>query len=379
MKQIRIKLNKTLHDSYPIFIGRDSSAQITKFLQKEFPHSTSVIITDENVKKLYGEKLRKEIKNNGHKVFLFSVPAGESSKSQKFKTIIEEKMLKLRIDRHSVIIALGGGVVGDLAGFIAATYMRGIPYIQVPTTLLSMVDSSIGGKTGIDTKQGKNLIGSFWHPRAVFVDPKYLKTLSQKHFINGLFEAVKVFMTSDAESFQYVEKYIDTILKRNDKRNYNETLQEVVRSALKIKAGVVERDEREKGERMILNFGHTISHSLEKLSKYKMLHGYAVALGIIIEAGLAVDLGKLKVADHLRIKNLLINKMGIDLKILRAYKPREILDHSKNDKKAKNGKSRYVILKEIGKAYVSNNTFAHHVEDKAVIRVLSRINLANNK
>lgn len=361
-KTVKIKLNS------------DSFKDIKKFLKKEFPESSYVIITDENIRKLYGENLRKEIRKNTQKVFLFSVPAGESSKSQKYKTIIEEKMLKLHIDRYSVIIALGGGVVGDLAGFIAATYMRGIPYIQVPTTLLSMVDSSIGGKTGIDTEQGKNLIGAFWHPRTVFVDPKYLKTLSQKHFINGLVEAVKVFTTSGAENFQYAEKNIDIILKRDP-----QALNKVIINAIEIKARVVERDEKEAGERMVLNFGHTISHSLEKLSKYKILHGHAVALGIIIEAGLAADSGKLKAIDYLRIKNLLINKMGIDLKNLRAYEPKEILNHSKNDKKTKNGKLRYVILKEIGKVYVANNAFAHYVEDKTVIRVLNKINLASNK
>ena len=374
MEKVKIQLKKTGHAFYKILIGHNFSKNIAKFLRKEFPESVCVIIADETVKKLYGENLRKELKKNGQKVFLFSIPEGERSKNQKYKTMIEEKMLKLRIGRQSVIVAIGGGVVGDLAGFIAATYMRGIPCIQVPTTLLAMVDSSIGGKTGIDTEQGKNLIGAFWQPRAVFVDLKYIQSLSQRQFINGLVEAVKVFLTSDANSFLYVEKHISIILKRNQ-----EALKKVITSAVSIKARVVERDERESGERMILNFGHTVGHALENLSQYKIPHGYAVALGIIIEAGIAVDTGKLKISDYSRIKNLLINKMGIDLKTLGAYKPKEILDHAKNDKKSKNGKSRYVILKEIGKVYVCKNMFAHHVKDSAVIRVLNKINLANKK
>ena len=161
MEKVKIQLKKTGHAFYKILIGHNFSKNIAKFLRKEFPESVCVIIADETVKKLYGENLRKELKKNGQKVFLFSIPEGERSKNQKYKTMIEEKMLKLRIGRQSVIVAIGGGVVGDLAGFIAATYMRGIPCIQVPTTLLAMVDSSIGGKTGIDTEQGKNLIEPF--------------------------------------------------------------------------------------------------------------------------------------------------------------------------------------------------------------------------
>src|SRR3989344_9560185 len=201
MKHIKMKLNNMNHDSCHIFFESDSFKHITNFLEKEFPESACVIITDKTVEKLYGKELRalikKGIRNNARKVFLFSISPGEKSKNQKYKTIIEEKMLKLRIDRHSVIIALGGGVVGDLAGFIASTYMRGISYIQVPTTLLAMVDSSIGGKTGIDTRQGKNLIGAFWQPEAVLFRLQCLGTLPQEQFKNGLVEAVKMFATSD--------------------------------------------------------------------------------------------------------------------------------------------------------------------------------------
>jgi 3-dehydroquinate synthase len=373
MKPIKIKLNKKIRNPYSIFIERNSYGQILRFLKKEFPQSVCVIITDETVKKLYGEKLRALLKKDGRKVFLFSIPDGELSKNQKNKTILEEKMLKLRIDRQAVIISLGGGVVGDLAGFIAATYMRGIPYIQVPTTLLAMVDSSIGGKTGIDTPQGKNLIGAFWPPRAIFIDLKCIRSLSQKQFINGLVEALKMFITSDLKSFDYLEKNINKLLNREA-----QAVKNVVKSAIRIKAGIVERDEREDGERMILNFGHTIGHTLEKLSQYKMLHGYAVALGIIIESSLSVDASKLREQDYLRIKNLLVGKMRIDLKQLRAYSAKEILNCAKNDKKTKNGKLRYVLLKKIGEVHNKKNIFARHIEDTAVVRVLNKIKLADN-
>src|SRR3989344_1403320 len=370
MKNITVKLNKIQDNSYRIFIARNSSEKIAGFLQKEFPGRVCVIIADETVAKLYGEKLRARIKKSGQKVFLLSIPPGEKAKSQKYKTILEEKMLKLRIDRQSVIIALGGGVVGDLAGFVAATYMRGISYIQVPTTLLAMVDSSIGGKTGIDTPQGINLVGSFWQPKAVFVDLKYLESLSQKQFINGLIEAVKMYITSDANSFLYVERNIDKLLSRDHK-----VLKNVIKNAIQIKARIVEKDETENGERMILNFGHTIGHALEKLSQYKTLHGYAVALGIIVEASLAVNIGKLGELDYLRIKKLLVSKIGINLKHLRIYNPEKILDNAKNDKKIKNGKSHYIVLKEIGKVDMQKNMFAYPIPDTTVARVLKKITL----
>ncbi len=373
MKSIKIQLNKAKNQSYSIFIERDFSKPILNFLQKEFRGSTCVIITDETVEELYGKKLYALLKKSGRKVFIFSIPDGERSKNQKIKTMLEEKMLKLHIDRQAVIIALGGGVVGDLAGFIAATYMRGIPYIQVPTTLLAMVDSSIGGKTGIDTPQGKNLIGAFWQPRAIFINLKCIDSLSQKQFKNGLMEAIKMFITSDLKSFNYVEKNINSLLDRKEK-----VIKMVVKNAIKIKTGVVSRDEREEGERMILNFGHTIGHSLEKLSKYKMLHGYAVALGVMVESRLSVDAGKLLESDYARIKKIIIDKIGIDLKEFDAYKAEEILNHTKNDKKTKNGKSQYVLLKKIGEVNSNKNIFAHHITDTAVVRVLRKIKLAGS-
>ncbi len=367
MNQIKVKLKPPKEDSYPIFFERDSSERIVKSLKKEFFGRTCVIITDDIVRKLYGEKLRARIKKAGHKVFLFSIPHGERSKNQKYKTVLEEKMLQSGIQRQSVIVALGGGVVGDLAGFIAATYMRGVPYTQIPTTLLGMVDSSIGGKTGIDTPQGKNLIGAFWQPKAVFIDSNYLKTLSNEHFVNGLVEAVKMFITSDAKSFEFVEKNIDRLMKRD-----TEVLEIVIRNAVGIKAGVVERDEKEKGERMILNFGHTIGHALEAVSDYKMLHGYAVGLGIMAEAALSQNEGVLGESDLLRIKKILSDKMGIDLKYLHSSKAKKIIEMTKIDKKTKNGKPQFVMLEKIGKVYVDKNMFAHHIDDRAVTRVLER-------
>jgi 3-dehydroquinate synthase len=372
MSSIKVKLKTKPDRQYTIFVERDFSTRISWFLKHRFPKSACVIITDSTVRKLYGEKLHSLLRKEGRKVFIFSVPPGEASKSQKHKTIIEQKMLQLRLDRRTVVIALGGGVPGDLAGFIAATYMRGIPYLQVPTTLLSMVDSSIGGKTGIDTPQGKNLIGAFWQPEAVFIGLDCLETLSQEQFKNGLVEAIKMFATSDSLSFKYVEKNIDALLRRGRK-----AVEIVVKNAIKIKARVVGRDEREGGERMVLNFGHTIGHALEKISKYKILHGYAVALGMLVEAGVAEQTGKLPKADRLRLEDILIGKMGIKPAYLRATQIRAIINNVGGDKKAVDGMPRYVLLERIGSVYAPKDRFVHPIKDRIVVEILREIKLAD--
>ncbi|MDP9249649.1 MAG: 3-dehydroquinate synthase [bacterium] len=369
MTNIPVKLKTKPSAPYTIFIGRDFGKSISGFLKKNFSESACVIITDNKVRKLYGEKLQRLLGKNGRTVFLFSIPSGETSKNQKYKTIIEQKMLRLRLDRQTVIVALGGGVPGDLAGFIAATYMRGIPYIQVPTTLLAMVDSSIGGKTGIDTPQGKNLIGALWQPEAVFIGLECLRTLHLEQFKNGLVEAVKMFATSDSRSFNYVEKNIAALLGRDE-----QTVKIVVKNAIRIKVRIVARDERENGERMTLNFGHTIGHALEKISKYKILHGYAVAAGMLVEAGAAQSIGLLPASDYLRLRKLLVGRMGVSLKPL-TYRTGQIMTSVGNDKKAVKGRPRYVLLKKIGEVQVEKNRFAHPVKDAVVDEVLRKIKL----
>src|ERR1051326_1002006 len=205
MNELLVKFKPATSRNYPVLVGSGISKSLYKLLPALKQASKLVIVSDFYVGKKYGTRLLTQLKKE-RDVLLIMIPEGERSKTQKFKTYVEHQMLKQGCDRNAIILALGGGGVGDLAGFVAATYMRGIPYIQIPTTLLAMVDSSLGGKTGIDTPQGKNLIGAFWQPRAVIVDTDFLKSLPQKQLINGLVEAVKMFMTSDAESFAYVEQ-----------------------------------------------------------------------------------------------------------------------------------------------------------------------------
>lgn len=360
MKQLSVKIPEKPEFSYPIRIGQDLLIKLKTWLSNSAKYDRVVIITDNQVKKYYGKILVDQLTQEGCQTLLLTFPAGEKSKQQKTKQYLEEQMLQKRCGRNTLCIALGGGVVGDLAGFVAATYMRGIPYIQIPTTLLAMVDSSVGGKTAIDTPYGKNLLGAFWQPIAVIADLSCLKTLSQQQLINGLIEALKMFLTSDAKSLQYAIKHLDKILA------YDQTiLQNIIYRAVTIKADVVEKDEKENNLRMILNFGHTIGHALEQTRDYKILHGIAVAYGILIEAKISESLGILSSKNYLMIETLLA-KLGIVGKALRKMDIDKIIQATKLDKKVKTGKARYVLLKDLGKVHTVKNIFAHSVSDEIV-------------
>jgi len=336
---------------YPVIIGADLF-DVDSWLPKG-KFSRFVIITDHHVKKLFALRLHNTLKKAGHNSILLFFQAGEKNKNNITKQTIENGMLHNACDRNTLVLALGGGVVGDLSGFVAATYLRGIAYIQIPTTLLAMIDSSVGGKTAINTPYGKNLIGAIHQPIAVIADTKLLKTLPEKHKINGLIEAIKIFLTHDKKSFYFLathhEREIDNIIAR----------------AVKIKASVVMRDEKEQGERALLNFGHTIGHALEKLSNYKLLHGYAVAYGILIESTLSHQMGLLSLKQLIIIKKLL-SRFGIHTKNLRKYDINKIIQATKNDKKVQGKNVRYVLLKEIGKAHIIKNNYVHAVSDEMV-------------
>jgi len=349
---------------YPILVGQgflqDFYAQIKDI--KNISHY--IIITDSNIKKLYGAELLKNLKAKKLKVDLLSFLAGEASKTQTTKTKLENEMLKKGCGRDTLVIALGGGVVGDMAGFVAATYMRGVPYVQVPTSLLAMADSSVGGKTGIDTMYGKNLIGAFWQPQKVIADINCLKSLPQKQFINGFIEALKMFVTNDAAMVKFCLTNIDKILARD-----LNVIEKIITKAIKIKSDIVAEDEREAGARMILNFGHTIGHAIETLSNYNMLHGHAVGLGMLAEAKIAQKLNLLSQKDYDLLEKLILS-LGLDKKELQKYKAQDILKLIKLDKKARNGKAQFVLLEKVGKVYKQDNNYAHFVSDRVVRETL---------
>ncbi|MFA6991860.1 MAG: 3-dehydroquinate synthase [Candidatus Gracilibacteria bacterium] len=311
--------------NYPIFVEKNISDKIPTYLKNHKLGRKYAIITDSKLKRMYGEPFERHLKKNGIDCELFSFAEGETSKNLTTVENLAEEMIKKCYDRKDAIIALGGGVTGDMAAFLASIYMRGIPYIQIPTTLLAMVDSSIGGKTGVDLKSGKNLLGTFCQPKAIFVDLKYLKTLSLAQLRNGLAEIIKAGIIKDKKLFEFIEQNIEKILSNSENH-----LNKIIIQSIKIKKNVVEKDEKESNLRMILNYGHTYGHAIEKLSNYKLLHGYAVAIGMVLENRIAVQKKLLKPKTAERIKNLLI-KAGLPVATMKNPGTEDIKSDKKKD------------------------------------------------
>lgn len=318
--------------SYYIYIGNNIFPKLKRML----PKGSGVVITDRNVNRYWG----KEIKRLGLPVYVIS--PGEASKSLKMAERLYKMLLRYGLDRTSFLVAFGGGVVGDLVGFVAGTYMRGISYIQVPTTLMAMVDSSIGGKTGVNLSEGKNLVGCFWQPEFVFIDTRFLSTLPDKEIRNGLAEVIKYGVIKDRHLFEYLEKLRRT---PNFSKNWGFSL---ISRCARIKAEVVSRDEREiTGLRAILNYGHTIAHAIESSGRYKgITHGEAVGIGMMVAAKISNRLGYLSDRDTSR---------QIEL-IKKLVKPRRIFQFRgiKYDKKSVEGRLRFVLADRIGHVFVTD-------------------------
>ena len=261
-----------------------------------------LIVSDSNVDPLYGSQVQQQLEQAGCEVSRAIVPAGEPSKSVAALSSLWEQAVDAGLDRHSCIVALGGGVVGDLAGFLAASYLRGVSFIQVPTSLLAMVDSSVGGKTGINLPQGKNLVGAFYQPLRVAIDLAVLETLADREYRSGLAEVIKYGVIRDAELFSYLETHVDAILAKED-----EALAHIVARSCEIKADVVAADEREGGLRAILNYGHTLGHAIEQAEGYgAWLHGEAISIGMAYASDLSVEAHGLSPEEAERIKRLLV-------------------------------------------------------------------------
>jgi len=349
---IQIKLKRVVDNSYPILIGRDLFRSIAADLAKKPLGRNYAVITDSNVISLHGEKLLSELCLQGIDACALYFTAGESSKTPGVWLSLTAEMLRLGYARDSAIIALGGGVAGDLAGFVASSYMRGIPWIQIPTTLLAMADASIGGKVGIDLPAGKNLLGAFWQPKAVYADLACLKTLPHAHMLNGLAEVAKSALIKDTRLFSLLEKNGKSILKAD-----NRVLVEAMKASLRVKGAVVEKDEFETlGLRKILNYGHTIGHALEALSGFQLLHGIAVALGMKAAARIAVEMNIMKYSEEVRQANLL-SRLGFPGRV-QAYLAKKIntpagreklFNYIFKDKKAQAGIVEMVLLSGIGR------------------------------
>jgi len=348
---MNINLRRVVDNSYPIAIGRNILGRAAQSLAKNPLGKRYAVITDSVVIGLYRDKLLSELCRKNIDACALYFAAGEKSKNPKTWLSLVQEMLRMGYDRDACIIALGGGVVGDIAGFAAASFLRGIPWIQIPTTLLAMADASVGGKVGVDLQEGKNLLGAFWQPEAVYIDIDCLKTLPKIQLLNGLAEIVKAGLIRDPKLFSLLEDKAAALLSL--KGDY---LPRAIKAALKVKAEVVEKDERETlGERKILNYGHTIGHALEAMSGYKLLHGFAVALGMQSAARIAAEMGFLSWTDAAR-QNRLIAKMGFPSRVprylakkLKAKSGRgQLFEYLFKDKKARSGKIEMVLLSRIG-------------------------------
>lgn len=360
MQNIKVKLNKKVDDSYNIHIGKGIINTIPETLSFENIAYSYVLITDSNVEELYGINLYNKLKSSFDKVDLISFPAGEQSKNRKIKSFIEDRMFKGGFARDSAVIAIGGGVVGDIAGFVAATYTRGIPYIQVPTSLVACVDSSIGGKTAIDTNYGKNLIGAFYQPKAVYIDIETLKTLNTKEINEGLAEVIKYGVISDNAFFNYLENNIQNVYEFDD-----ETLFHIISTSCRIKSKVVERDEKETNLRKILNFGHTIGHAIEQISDYKITHGEAISRGMVLEGKISLKLTNWSEDSQTRLIKL-FQMANLPTKLPENMDADKIIDVMKLDKKARQGKIEMSLPDSIGKMFTKDSGYGIGVSDDLV-------------
>ncbi len=303
------------------------------------------VITDANVGKKYAKAALKSLAASGFDTVLITIPAGEKSKRLAMVEHCHDQLAAHRLERQSFIIALGGGVVGDLAGFVAATYLRGIPFVQVPTSLLAQVDSSVGGKTGVNLKAGKNLVGAFYQPRLVLCDLDTFHTLPRREYVSGLAEVVKYGIIYDAVLFAQLERNLPKLLARD-----TATLAAVVARCCEIKAEVVGHDETESGLRAILNFGHTIGHAIENSSGYgKFLHGEAISIGQIAAAKLSHEVLGLPSGDVVRLEKLLV-QAGLPVKFkMNPAQRKKLLSAMRLDKKVSGGEIKFVLAQKIGR------------------------------
>ena len=319
------------------------------------------VITDSNVKPLYGDEVASILKSVSDKVFIYEIPAGENNKNLSEINKIYSFLIKNHFDRHDLLVALGGGVVGDMTGFTAATYLRGISFIQIPTTLLAQTDSSIGGKTGVDFDGYKNMIGAFHMPSLVYTNISTLNTLSDRQFASGFAEVMKHGLIKDQNFYTWL---IENMYEISDK-DQDVTL-EMIRRSCEIKKAVVEKDPTEKGDRALLNFGHTIGHAIEKAKNFELLHGECVALGCVAAAFMSWKKELISMEEYYEIRDMFV-PFNLPISI-EDIDPEEVIRLTKSDKKSDSNKIRFVLLKGIGKAFISTD-----VSDEEMKKALDEI------
>lgn len=352
------------HGAYPVLIGEGLLDALPRLVGELAPAHRYAIVSDAHVAELYGRPALARCRAAGVRADLFTFPRGEASKTREQWSLLTDRLLESGLGRDAAVVALGGGVTGDLAGFVAATYMRGLPVVQAPTSLLAMIDASVGGKTGVDVKAGKNLVGAFHAPRAVIVDPRVLATLEPAERAQGLAEALKHGAVADRRYFDRLAESAVALLAAD-----TGAVTEAVRRSVEVKAEIVGADEREQGRRQVLNFGHTLGHALEAASGYALGHGYAVAAGMVLEARLGEAMGVTEAGTADTLLDTL-GRFGLGTLPPGSWETRSVASFLCHDKKARTGRARYVLLERIGSCR-SRGGWSHSVPQELVEDVLA--------
>jgi 3-dehydroquinate synthase len=352
MKTVTLKLNS---GSYDVIVGPGAVAESGYHLKRLGFKGKLAIITDTTVRRLYANALKQTLMASGFEVTVLNGPDSETEKSLDTAGRLYLELTDMHAERSTPVLALGGGVIGDLAGFVAATYERGVPLVQIPTTLLAQADSSLGGKTAVNHGRLKNRIGAFYQPMLTISDTNTLKTLTKEQLSEGLCEIIKHGAIRNADLFSYIESNLDRILDYDD-----EALETIVHRSVEIKAEVVEKDERDLGLRNILNYGHTIGHAVETVSDFHVSHGRAVAIGMVVAAEISKRIGLLDKSDVARLEELL-TRAGLLVSIPKMEVDR-LIETMHHDKKIVGGKIKFVLLEAIGEVTVTDGVNLNLVE-----------------
>lgn len=361
---LNVTVPATAEGSYPIVIGSDFLQSLWPEIERQWPQRRAFVVTDANL--VRAGLLDRLLAGTDVPRYVID-PPGEVSKHIHTASAIVEAMERAFLGRDTLLVALGGGTVGDMGGFAAAIYKRGVPVVQIPTTTVAQADSSIGGKTGVDSTLSKNAFGCFWHPVAVYIDTETLRTLDERQYCAGLVESVKHAAIADAAFFGYLEDHIDAILARD-----TDVLEHLAYENCRIKAAVVAEDPTEKNKRRILNYGHTLGHAVESASGFALLHGQAVAIGMIAAGHLEQAMG-LVGDDRLERICRLLEKLGQPTRIPPGISKATLIDLLKRDKKAVGQWPRFVLLEQLGRTWCKDNQWAHEVRPDLVEAVIDRM------
>ena len=362
-----ITVSVSKNDPYDVVISNDFEA-LNESMKKLFDADKKLcIIADENVSAIYGDELKNELGKDYSHVDLISLTLGETNKSLDTVKKCYSFLINNKYDRKDVIIALGGGICGDLAGFVSATYMRGIAFVQVPTTLLSMVDSSSGGKTGVNFESYKNMIGAFKMPSLVYINTSTLKSLNDREYASGMAEVLKAGLIRDGLFYEWLINNFPSI---NDREE--EYVSELIFKSVNIKKSFVEKDPYEKGDRAILNLGHTVGHALEKYTDFKYSHGECVALGTVCAAYLSYKRNFLTMDEYYEIRDMFVPfELPISLENIDIER---VLEYMRSDKKNISGRIRFILLKKIGKGFICED-----ITDEELKEAIGQINFDPNE